>query len=192
MGLLRSRWSTAFIAALLGCVVVWPAPARAQMFVELAGGLNYVPTLPSGAIYASGSNVRASIGWKVASNFSWRIDAFTSQFDSKDNSPLPCPSFGCPPSAYINSEHVNGLTASGLVSVDPRGIFYVIGGAGLYDVNNEGLTVTERHFGVSAGAGITVPMGSRLRAVVEARWHGLLGNPPGPTWLVPITVGLRY
>lgn len=192
MNLLRSRWSTLCAAVGLGCLFVCPAPARAQMFVELAGGWNYVPTLPSGAIYASGSNVRASIGWKVAPNFRWRIDAFTSQFDSKDNSRIPCPSFGCSPSDYVNAERVDGLTASGLVSVDPRGIFYVIGGAGLYDVNNAGLTVPERHFGVSAGAGITVPMGSRLRAVVEARWHDLLGNPPGPTWLVPITVGLRY
>jgi hypothetical protein len=154
--------------------------------------LNYVPTLPSGAIYASGSNVRASIGWKVASNFSWRMGAFTSQFDSKDNSQRPCPTFGCPPSAYFNSERVNGLTANGVVSVDPRGILYVIGGAGLYDVNNAGLTTTQRLFGVSTGAGIAVPMGSRLRGVVEARWHGLLGATAGPTWLMPITVGLRY
>jgi hypothetical protein len=35
-------------------------------------------------------------------------------------------------------------------------------------------------------------MGSRLRGVVEARWHGLLGATSGPAWLVPITVGLRY
>lgn len=192
MTLPGSRWSTLCVALGLGCLSLCPARARAQMFVELGGGWNYVPTLPTGANYLSGSNVRASIGWTVAPNFRWRIDASTNQFDSKDNRPLPCPTFGCSPSDYINSGRVNGLTASGLVGVDPRGIFYVIGGAGLYDVNNASLTVTERHFGISAGAGVALPIGSRLRGVVEARWQGLLGDPPGPSWFMPITVGLRY
>ena len=38
MNLFRSRWSTMCVAALLGCVLVWPAAAGAQAFVELAGG----------------------------------------------------------------------------------------------------------------------------------------------------------
>ena len=192
MNLLRSRWSTVCAAVALGCLFVLPATARAQMFVELGGGSNFIPTLPTGANYASGSSVRASIGWKVASNFRWRIDAFTSQFDSKDNSPLPCPSFGCSPSAYVHSESVTSLSANALLSVDPREIFYFLGGAGVYRVNNAGVTTAESHLGVSGGAGIAIPMGSRLRGVIEARWHGLLGNPPGPGWLAPVTLGLRY
>jgi hypothetical protein len=75
------------------------------------------------------------------------------------------------------------------VNVDPRGIFYVIGGAGLYEVYGP---ATELHLGVSAGAGTAVPVGARLRAVVEAHWHGLLGATSGSPWLVPVTVGLRY
>jgi hypothetical protein len=192
MGLFRSRWSTVCVAVSFGCLFAFSAPARAQMFVELAGGSNVVPTLPSGSMYGSGFNARASIGWKVASNFSWRVDAFASQFDSKDNSPVPCRTFGCSPSAYLHSERVNGLTANALIGVDPRGIFYVLGGAGLYDVNNASLTTRQTLFGVSAGAGLAVPMGSRLRGVVEARWQGLFGVQEGPTSFVPITIGFRY
>lgn len=78
------------------------------------------------------------------------------------------------------------------LSVDPRGILYVIGGARLYDVNGVNAPTTAWHFGVSAGAGIAVPVAPHLRAFVEARWHGLLGTTSGPSQLVPITVGLRF
>lgn len=193
MNLLRPRWSTVCAAVSLGCVFVCPATARAQMFVELGGGWNYVgPVAPSGPFYSGGSNIRASVGWKVAQNFQWRIDAFTNQFDVKTG-PLPCPTFGCPASAYLQPERVSGLIANGLVSVDPRGIFYLIGGAGLYDVNGVNLPITEWHFGVSAGAGIAVPVAPHLRVFVEARWHDLLGTlANGPSQIIPITVGLRF
>jgi hypothetical protein len=194
MNLLCSRWSTLCVAVLFGCVLVWPTPAGAQTFVELGGGWNYLASAPSGAEYGTGSNVRASIGWQVAPGFRWRIDAFTSQFDVRTTIVQPfvqaCPSFGCSGPGYgFQSERVNGLTANGLVNLDPRGIVYVIGGAGLYDVQTQ---ATEWHVGVSAGAGIAVPVATHLRAVVEVRWHGLLGTTSGPPWLVPITVGLRY
>jgi hypothetical protein len=169
--------------------LVCPASAGAQAFVELGGGWNYVAPVASVAS-SNGSNVRASIGWQVAPNFRWRIDAFTSQFDAKTALALPCPSFGCAASAYIQSERVNGLTVNGLVDLDPRGILYLTGGAGLYDVQPR--TPEEWHPGVSAGAGIALPVAPHLRAVVEARWHGVLGATYGPAWLVPITIGLRY
>jgi len=194
MNLLCKRSSGMCVAAWLGFLVVNPAPARAQTFVELGGGWNYLSSVPSGADYGAGSTVRASIGWQVAPNFRWRMDAFTSQFDVRTTIAQPfaqaCPTFGCSgPGFDFQSERVSGLTANGLVNVDPRGILYVLGGAGLYDVRTQ---ATEWHVGVSAGAGIAVPVATHLRAVVEARWHGLLGSTSGPPWMVPITVGLRY
>lgn len=188
MNLLRSRWSTLCAAIWLGCLLVCPAPACAQAFVELGGGWNYVAPVPNLESYSNSLNARASIGWQVAPNFRWRIDAFTNQFHITGFA-LPCPAFGCSGPGYsFQSEAVNGLTANGLVNVDPRGIVYVIGGAGLYDVHAQ---TTERHFGVSAGGGLAVPVAAHLRAVIEARWHGLFGATSGPTWLVPITLGLR-
>jgi hypothetical protein len=190
MNLLRSRWSTGYAAVALGCLFVIPAPARAQMFVELGAGLNFISPVPSGVSYGSGSNLQASIGWKVEPKIRLRVDVLTSQFDVKAMVNTPCQSFGCSgPVFSFHSESVNGVTANILADVDARGILYLIGGAGLYDVHTQS---TERLIGVSAGAGIAVPMGSRLRGVVEARWHGLLGATSGPAWLVPITVGLRY
>lgn len=188
MDLLRSGWSTRCAVLFLGFVLVRPAEARAQMFGELAGGSNVLQPVPSGVIYASGSSLRASIGWKVASNFSWRVDAFTSQFDSKDTD--PCPGFGCS-SGTSQTERVNGLTGNALLGVDSRGIVYVVGGAGLYQVNEVDGPTTGWHFGVSAGAGLAVPVAPHVRAVLEARWRGLFGATAGPSWLVPVTLGLR-
>ena len=188
MNLLRPHWSTMGVAVWLGCLFVCPAPAHAQSFVELGGGWNYFGSTTSGASYFDGSNFRASFGWQVAPKFRWRIDAATYQFDANHGVVFlyPCPSFGC---GGDQSARVNGLTANGLVSLDSRGIFYVIGGAGLYSVT---LQTTDWRAGVSAGAGIAIPVASQLRVVVETRWHSLFGPAPGPRWLVPITIGLRY
>ena len=189
MNLLRSHWSTMGVAVLLGCLFVCPAPARAQTFVELGGGWNVFPTVPTGESAFSGSTFRASVGWQASPKFRWRIDATTYHFDSNRGgvTPIyPCPSFGC---GGDQSERVNGLSANGLVSLDSRGILYVIGGAGLYSVT---FLTTDWRAGVSAGAGIAVPVASRLRVVLEARWNVLLGTTYGPPGLVPITIGFRY
>jgi len=160
------------------------------MFVELGAGLNVVSPGPSGVSYSTGTNLQGSIGWLVEPKIRLRVDVLTSQFDVTSTVNLPCVSTGCTGPGYsFHSESVNGLTANVLGDLDARGILYVVGGAGLYDVHTQS---KELLFGISAGAGIAIPMGTRLRAVVEARWHGLLGGSSGPTWLMPITVGLRY
>jgi hypothetical protein len=194
MILVRPSWSIARIALGLGCLLASAPPARAQTFVELGGGWNHVSPAPSGDSYGPGFNARASIGRQLAPHFLVRLDAFTISGQSKDSVQFypPCAFPGCTRSYYnytTQSFGIAGLTVNGLVNVDSRGIFYAIGGAGIYDVSRP---ATELHLGVSAGAGIAVPLGARLRAVVEARWHGLLGATAGPPWLVPITVGLRW
>lgn len=99
---------------------------------------------------------------------------------------VQCPSFGCSGTGYsFTHETVNGLTASALVDLDAHGILYVIGGAGMYDAMSPTRT---RHFGGSVGAGIAIPVATHLRAVVEARWHGLAGVSSGPPWLVPVNI----
>ena len=177
-------------AVWLACLLLVSTPISAQTFVELAGGLNYVANTTSGVRYSSGSNLRASVGWRVAPTFSWRIDALSSQFDVNATTSQPCPSSGCSGPGYaFKSERVSGVSVNGLVTVDTRGIFYVIAGAGLYDVRTQ---KSMWNVGVSGGAGIAVPITTHLRAVVEARWHGILGSTPGAPWFMPITFGLRY
>jgi hypothetical protein len=131
-----------------------------------------------------------SIGRELASKFRVRFDAAVTQFDHEMPVFPPCPIGGCTQSFYnTKTNGVIGLTANGLVNLDPRGIVYLIGGAGVY---NAYVPSAELHIGVSAGAGIVVPVGARLHAFAEARWHDLFGGTLGPSWLVPITVGLRY
>jgi len=189
MILFRSS-STACIAIGLACHLICAPAASAQTFVELGGGWTYLAPAPAGESYSRGFNIRASVGRQIAPHFRWRIDAFRSEFDATRQYYPPCPPPGCTHLYYeTRSVSVTGLTANGLVNVDPRGVVYVTGGAGLYAAD---ATSSELHLGVSAGAGIAVPLGARLRAVVEGRWHGLLGATDGPPWLVPITVGLRF
>lgn len=190
--LIRSGWFMRCVAIWLGLLVVSAAPARAQVFVELGGGWNFVEPLDApGSFHRSGSSIQASIGQQVASHFGWRVDLSTSQFEVEQG-PLPCPSTGCSPSAYLQPERVSGLTANGVLSVDPRGILYVLGGAGYYQVNVIDFPMTEFHFGLSAGAGVAVPIAGHLRVFAEARWLGLFGYTAGPSQLVPVVVGLRF
>jgi hypothetical protein len=183
---------TPYIAIGLGCSLIWASPIRAQAFVQLGGGWNYLAPSPgvAGETYTRGLNIEAAIGRALAPNVSVRLDAFTLQFDHNVRYNPPCPSPGCTESYYnAQANSVAGITANGLLNVGSSGIFYVIGGAGLYDAHVPG---AELHFGISAGGGITVPVGPSLRAFAEARWHGLLGATTGPSSLVPITLGLRY
>jgi hypothetical protein len=165
-------------------------PALAQTFVEVGGGWNLMVSAPAGDFYTRGISIRASIGRQVGPNLAWRIDIFTSEFDHDVQFYPPCAFPGCTHPYYnAQSVSVDGLIANAIVSLDPRGVFYVIGGAGLYDVRGP---ATELHVGGSVGAGIAVPVNSRLRAVVEARWHGVLGPTAGPPSFVPLTFGLRF
>jgi hypothetical protein len=174
----------------LGCLLTCPRPAHAQTFVEFAGGWNWPAPAPAGDNYTRGLSIRASVGRQIAPSFRWRIDALVSEFDHNVQFYPPCAFPGCIHPYYnTRSVSVAGLAANAMMNLDSRGIFYVIGGAGLYDLHE---IATELHLGASAGAGVAVPVGSRLRVTVEARCHGLLGATVGPPWLVPVTVGLRY
>jgi hypothetical protein len=174
----------------LACLLAIPATASAQTIVEVGGGWNYPGTGPSGETYSHGWTARVSVGPQLASNFLLRIDGIMSQFVDSVQFYPPCPFPGCT-HAYYNAQTVNilGVVANGILNVDHRGIFYLIGGAGAYDVNARD---HDLHMGLSAGAGIAVPVGPRLRAVAEARWNGLVGGTTGPSWFAPVTFGLRY
>jgi hypothetical protein len=194
MHLIRSSWPTACGAFVVGCLIVWPSPIRAQTFVELAGGWNDIGPAPEYASYSHGFNVRGSIGRQITPRFLLRFDGFTSQFDETITTYVypPCAQgvvCNAIPYSVVQSQRIAGLAANGLANVDSRGILYVVGGAGLYDTYGGS---ARWNIGVSAGAGIAVPISGRLHAVVEAKFHDLLGATYGPPWLMPITVGLRY
>jgi hypothetical protein len=190
MKLLCSRRTLVRTMRSLGFLLIISASARAQTFVELGGGSSFVGPAGAGTSTTNGWNLRASIGLHIAPGFSWRFDAFTNQFDAKSNVSEPCPLGGCSGLTTVSqAESVSGLTANALVNVDPLGIFYLSGGAGLYDVQTGG---SEWVVGVSAGAGVTLPLAPHIRAFAEARWHGLLGVTSGPSSIVPVTIGLRF
>jgi len=85
--------------------------------------------------------------------------------------------------------------ANGLMNLQPpvAGVeMYLIVGAGadyLYQHPGAGGAVRPD---LSAGGGVTVRMTNGSRLFLEARYHDLLGSPSPPTWLVPVTFGIRF
>jgi hypothetical protein len=187
---------TAVSAVSVALLLAFPSAAHAQAFFELGGGWNYLPPAPDEGTRVHSFNARASVGWRLAPRFRLRIDAFTSQFSFRGQYIPPCV-FSCFAGGgdYYVTDPVGvvGLTANGLLNVDPGGILYVIGGVGFYDA-----FITSRwparpglRLGASAGAGIAVPIRGRLRGFVEARYH-TFSVTTDPSWMLPITVGLRF
>ena len=177
-----ARRSISNCIAGLVCMLACASPLTAQTFVEGGGGWTYVPQTAS----HGGFNLRAAIGRAITPRVRVRVDAFMIQFnDEVQVYPNPCPSFGC--GSLQHETHydgrVSGVAATGLVAIDPHGILYVLGGA-------SHLFANERHLGLTAGVGFTVPVGARLRAFAEARWIAFSTSYLAPS-AVPITVGLR-
>ena len=193
------RTSLIRLVALLACA----SPVGAQVFVEGGGGWDHVPPHPSttGSVFRPhGINLRAAVGRVITPRVRARVEAFTIQFN--DRIPVyayqPCASDCAPVDHEARYEgNASGVAATGLVNVDSRGVFYVVGGVGLFfdadAVSRFGASLKRKlRLGVVAGAGLTVPVGARLRAFAEGRWNGPFGNRAVAPWVVPVTVGLRY
>ena len=193
----RSFYSFRALVA-LSLTLAFPHATRAQTFVEVAGGSNELPPAPGSGSYSHGFNARASIGRELDSRFSLRLDAFTSTFTRADSTQFfpPCAFPGCTQS-YYSVQHQSfgaaGLTMNGLMNLDPRGVFYLIAGTGVIDAfGHTPSGYNELHLAASGGAGIAVPIGVRMRLVVEAQFRGLLGASSVTPWVLPLTIGVRY
>jgi len=164
-------------------VLACASPLGAQIFVEGGGGWTY----PQQSASQGGYNLRAALGRAITPRVRVRLDAFMMRFNDKiPVYPYSCPSFDC---VYVQHEtlhegRVGGVAATGLLNIDPHGILYVLGGA-------THLFANERHPGLTAGAGLTVPVGVRPRVFAEARWMTFSTRYFAPR-AVQITVGLRY
>ncbi len=187
------------VALSLGVIALLASPgtASAQTFYGLSAGLNYSGPAPAGDSFTQGFAVQASVGRQLVPGLSVRLDAFTSRFDdSRPSAACPCPtsSPGCC-AGFAKPVGVAGLMANGLMNLQPpvAGVgMYLIVGAGadyLYQHPSAGGAVRPD---LSAGGGVTVRMTNGSRLFLEARYHDLLGSPSPPTWLVPVTFGIRF
>jgi hypothetical protein len=176
------------IAGALWCLLVAASPARAQGFFEFGGGWNYFAPPPAGESYSQAYNLRASIGRRVSRRILMRFDIIVNQFQKRELLSEPCPVQGC--DDVSQSGGITAFTGNALFNLDDQGIFYLSAGTGIYDaINGGGGIVT---LGLSAGAGVAVPISSRLRVFAEARDHVILATGSQPPWFAPITIGLRY
>src|SRR6185312_6027485 len=103
------------------------------------------PLAPQVDTYGHAVNGRVSIGRTVAPRVRVRFDALGLQFDQNVQYFPPCPAPGCTRSYYrAQSNDIVGVIGNGLLDVDRRGIFYLIGGAGAYGAF---VPSAERHVG---------------------------------------------
>jgi hypothetical protein len=78
------------------------------------------------------------------------------------------------------------------VSEETRFRPYLIGGLGVYHVSPDGPGESSTEFGINAGAGFTVPVGSGTTQLFgEARFHNIFTEGES-TSLLPITLGVRF
>ena len=185
----------------LGCAVAAlftaAAPLRAQLFIELSGGLNKTNPIGNGEIVTNGWAARASVGWPVASRLRVRFDAFDTQFENGvmvASYPLTAQTLIAPPPQYdYHFLGVQGVTANVLFDVDPRGIFYLVGGGG-YSLIYGTPSPSDRTGSATAtvGAGFSIPVGPRFRFVIEADDHIQFAHGTDVPWIVPVTFGLRW
>lgn len=181
-------------ATALGILSIPGPPALAQGFNEVGAGWSAIPSASKSGDYrfSSGPYFRGAIGRSLNNRVRLRFDANVMIFRLQQQFPVPCPSTGCPNPVYDAHRLIRGttaVTASGLLGLDPRQTFYLIGGGGLYNAETQ---VNSFHVGALAGVGIAVPLRSHHRAIMEVVWHGLAPKTNGPTWLIPVSLGYRF
>jgi hypothetical protein len=189
--------STAVIGTVFGLAgLLASSPVlTAQTSYGVSLGLNYIGPAPSGNSYSQGFAVQASVGRQLWPGFSVRLDALATRVDdARAARNVPCPSFAqtCGSAGSDRPVGVAGLVANGVVNVTPPGTVYLVAGGGAYYLYQHPSVAGTVRFGVSVGGGISLPVGDRAHAFVEARYHDLLGMPSQPMWLVPVTFGIRY
>jgi len=194
----------------LALLLTWPASAPSQTTVSLGGGLNVARTLSTELPMFHGSTtqgfaVQASVGRPSHGRFAWRIDAFVSQFQMTQYSgfagvmcqqnPPPGTCCGiCPLETAKGRVAILGVAANQLVNVAPAKFpvgMYLIWGAETDYLYQHPTARGALRLGASLGGGLTLPVAGHAHAFVEARYHYLFAAPTGPTWLVPVTVGLQ-
>jgi hypothetical protein len=176
------------IAGALWCLLVAASPARAQSFFEFGGGWDYFAPPPAGESYNQSYNLRASLGRQISPRLMMRFDVIVNQYQAHIPVAYPCICNG--PQHVSEMGGVTGFTGNVLYNLDERGIFYLSAGTGIYDTNFGSPAIVS--IGVSAAAGVAVPVAPRLRLFAEARDHVLLSTGNQPPWFAPITIGLRY
>jgi hypothetical protein len=184
----RRAAAHAVIAASL-CLLV-ARPANAQTFFELGAGPARIGAAPTGETYGPAFSSRLSVGRRITRNFALRLDVISTQYDHDLQLYPPCAYPGCSQTYYqSHTEHLTAVTANALFNLDRRGLFYLIGGVGLYSTSDGGSAITS--LGTSAGAGVSIPTGTRLHFFIEARDHFLTDSNGQPPWFAPITFGIR-
>jgi len=184
---------------------VQPAIA-AQTFYGIGGGLNYAGSLPNAnplpdEHYTRGFAIQGSVGRQFSDRFGVRLDAFVNHFavQAIENRAIACPMgalcVGSQPSTLTNPVGVTALRANALVTLDPPGYavrMYLIGGFGGYYFYQHPTIEGAVRPGVAGGVGFNVSVNGRSRVFVEALYNKILSAPSQPTWLLPLTFGVRF
>jgi len=198
-------------------IALAPALAGAQSSYGLAGGLSLVgpttsyayPTYGYGKTfrdsYSPGATLSAFISRPISRRLVMRFEASISHVSLEEptgaagvmcpRDPPPGTCCGiCPYGSKQAGVGVASLTANAILALAPAvhgAHLYLIGGAGPDYVYQHPAIEGVVRFGVGAGIGCSLPLGTGSRVFVEARYQRLL-DLPQLSWMVPVTIGMRY
>jgi hypothetical protein len=167
-------------------------PARAQRSLELAAGWDFMSKAVYGDANAANPYLafRASAGEALAPHFRLRLDADAMLVDFRQRVNQPCGPIGCDsPSLNHLTRRVYGVSANGLVDLESTGTLYALGGAGLYDAFTTRQTV---QMALSGGLGMTLATAPGYRVVLETTGHFFGSKGAAPSWMVPVSLALRF
>jgi hypothetical protein len=157
--------------------------------------LNYIsrPAWQSAERYSHGFALQVSVGRQFSHRLGARLDAFVAHFGVELPPRLALCAFSC--TSVSGTVGLASFTASGVLNVDPPGSglrMYAIAGAGTYYFYQHPSAGGAVRPGLAVGGGFTLKVRGRSQVFVEARYHDILGAPSQPTWLVPLTFGIRF
>jgi hypothetical protein len=173
------------------CLLVAAVPARAQRYFEAAAGWDFVSTSANvgGNEVHSYPSLRASVGEVLAPHFRLRFDADAMLVDFRDPA-VECPGITCPRTPLShNTRGIFGIAANAIVNLESTGTVYALGGAGAYEAYTNTQTIQAA---VSGGLGLVLKRGTKYGVVLDATAHYFGSNGAAPSWIIPVTLGLRF
>ena len=181
--------------------------SKAQTFYGVAGGLTYAGALSDANLfpdehYTRPVTIQGSVGRQFGDWLAVRLDALVNHFAVRRTENLvdQCPmGVLCGSSHLLSRTFTNplGVTAikANMILMDPPPYavqMYLIAGAGGYYFYQHPSMQGAVRPGFSVGAGFNVKAYRRSQVFVEGAYNRILGAPSGPTWLLPLTVGVRF
>jgi hypothetical protein len=211
---MRRTIRLSLVAVVSALVLAAAPPVRAQLIQGFSGGLNVAgpsldvneSSLLNGQVaqsYRPGFNATVFVGRQMSRRLAVRLDLSISRVSQQQTrfvmaDPVSGPCWGrCPvqsSGAPVGIADVTAKAVATLTSANRGGQLYLLAGVGPNYVYQNPDGPRAVRVGGSAGAGWLLPwgVGGQSRLFVEAQFRHLFDSPTELSWMVPVTLGIRF